>query len=285
MIEDNAYTLKELYSKVVMSLEPVWKEEAQVLTKYLFKEVLHCSWTDIVVSSGTAIDQEAKLQLENIISRLLQMEPVQYILGYTYFLERKFLVSPDVLIPRPETEELVMTILEHVKFDKPSILDIGTGSGCIGITLALETGTKAYTGIDISKAALALAEENARRMGVGINCVKMDILRDDFHDVRHDLIVSNPPYVRVSEKKHMKRNVLEYEPEMALFVPETDPLVFYRRIAGIAADKLSPGGMLFFEINEAFGTQIGQLLRESGFGKVFVKQDLNGKDRFVYGRR
>jgi release factor glutamine methyltransferase len=283
MFNERTYTGREIYNKVSDILEPIWGQEAYALSKYMLTEVFDLKWIDLISSASIEMDKNLASQLGSIIERLLLMEPVQYILGYTYFLERKFKVSPEVLIPRPETEELVHTIIRIFKHQNPEILDIGTGSGCIGISLALELKVSSFTGVDKSALSLKVAEENARRYGVIMNSLHLDILKDKIQYSGFNIIASNPPYVRPSERKLMKKNVLDYEPSEALFVPEEDPLIFYKKIVANAEEILKSDGMLFFEVNEMYGEEVKQLLLDSNYKNVTLSQDIHGKDRFVYG--
>ena len=283
MFKDGSFTGREIYIKVSDILEPIWEQEASALSKLLLTEVLDLKWIELVSSSSIELDKDKASELECMIERLLKMEPIQYILGYTYFLGRKFNVSPEVLIPRQETEELVQAIINVYTFQNPKILDIGGGSGCIGISLALELNVKSFTAIDKSSSALKVAKSNARRFDIEMTGINLDILKDEIPLSGYDLIVSNPPYVRPSEKELMKRNVLDYEPMEALFVPEDDPLIFYKKIIQDSADILRPKGMLFFEVNEVFGEEVKRLLIDSNFIDVRLSQDIHGKDRFVYG--
>ncbi|MGD9328866.1 MAG: peptide chain release factor N(5)-glutamine methyltransferase [Cyclobacteriaceae bacterium] len=283
MFNARTYTGREIYNKVSDILEPIWGEEAFVLSKFILTEVFDLKWLDLISSASIEMDKNLASQLGSIIERLLSIEPVQYILGYAYFLERKFKVSTEVLIPRPETEELVYTIIKNFKHPSPRILDIGTGSGCIGISLALELKVNSFTGVDNSSAALKVAEENARRFGVTINSLHLDILKDKIRYAGFNIIASNPPYIRPSERKLMKKNVLDYEPSEALFVPEEDPLIFYKKIVSNAQEILVPEGMIFLEINEMYGEEVKELLLHSNYKHVTLKQDIHGKERFVYG--
>jgi release factor glutamine methyltransferase len=283
MFNERTYTGREIYNKVSDILEPIWGQEAYALSKYMLTEVFDLKWIDLISSASIEMDKNLASQLGSIIERLLLMEPVQYILGYTYFLERKFKVSPEVLIPRPETEELVHTIIRIFKHQNPEILDIGTGSGCIGISLALELKVSSFTGVDKSALSLKVAEENARRYGVTMNSLHLDILKDKIQYSGFNIIASNPPYVRPSERKLMKKNVLDYEPSEALFVPEEDPLIFYKKIIANAEEILKSDGMLFFEVNEMYGEGVKKLLLDSNYKNVTLSQDIHGKDRFVYG--
>jgi release factor glutamine methyltransferase len=223
--------------------------------------------------------------LSDALAQLREHRPLQYVLGEAYFCGIPLRVDERVLIPRPETEELVSRIAGEWKGERPRILDVGTGSGAIAIALARMVPGAAITAVDISAGALELAREDARQNGVeaDIDFIRLDILSDT-PDGRYDVVVSNPPYVRESERAAMRRNVLDYEPASALFVPDDDPLLFYRRIAALGRELLLPGGALYFEINEAFGQQTKQLLSDAGYIGVEIRQDIFGKDRIVSGR-
>ena len=285
MFEDKSYTGREIYQILSDFLKPAWEEEAYALSKYLLTEILDHQWLELLSSPSIEIGKETVARIAKISERLINLEPIQYILGYTYFLDRKFKVSPDVLIPRPETEELVYTIINKCKIHYPKILDIGTGSGCIGISLALELGTQTFTGIDVDLSALKVAESNASEYGVEMNSMRLDVLKNTPALSGYDIVASNPPYVKPSEKKYIKKNVLDYEPSRALFVPEKDPLIFYRKIISQSLEILNSGGMLFFEINELYGDEIKQLFIDSKYRDVRVDQDIHGKDRFAYAKK
>ena len=239
MFEDKSYTGREIYQILSDFLKPAWEEEAYALSKYLLTEILDHQWLELLSSPSIEIGKETVARIAKISERLINLEPIQYILGYTYFLDRKFKVSPDVLIPRPETEELVYTIINKCKIHYPKILDIGTGSGCIGISLALELGTQTFTGIDVDLSALKVAESNASEYGVEMNSMRLDVLKNTPALSGYDIVASNPPYVKPSEKKYIKKNVLDYEPSRALFVPEKDPLIFYRKIISQSLEILN----------------------------------------------
>ncbi len=283
MFEDRTYTGREIYKEVFDVLEPIWGHEAYALSKFILTEIFDLKWMDLISSASVEIDKNHSVQLGRIVERLLLMEPIQYILGYTYFLERKFKVSKEVLIPRPETEELVQSIIRLIQHQSPRIMDIGTGTGCIGISLALELKVNSFTGVDSSSGALKVAEENARRFGVNMDSVHLDILNDKIQFSGYHIIASNPPYVKPSERKLMRKNVLDYEPSEALFVPEEDPLIFYKKIIANSSEILEQGGMIFFEINEMYGQEVKQLLLDSNYKHVKINQDIHGKDRIVYG--
>jgi release factor glutamine methyltransferase len=229
-----------------------------------------------------SLDDQEKKKLETIITRINRHEPIQYILGYAYFYGRKFKVSPAVLIPRPETELLIEEVLKEVNPHTPgSILDIGTGSGCISITLAKELPEKNILTLDVSDEALLIARENALNLNAPIEFYQVNALTEKFpcHDL--EMIVSNPPYIAVDEKELMKKNVLDYEPHLALFVPDSDPLLFYRMIAEKGIRSLRKNGKLLVEINERFGVEVAAIFKEAGFNTVCIIKDLQQKDRIV----
>lgn len=215
------------------------------------------------------------------VVRLIKTEmPLQYIIGHGYFYDRRFQVAEGVLIPRHETEELVQLIMNDYKKGNIRILDIGTGSGAIAVTLALELNGCEVSAIDISEKALAVASENNKLLGANVQFKKRNILTVRSLD-SYDVIVSNPPYVMECEKAMMRKNVLDYEPTEALFVPDDQPLLFYSKIAELAYGSLNEGGALYFEINEQLGAECCEMLRERGFKEVFLKKDLNDRDRMV----
>ena len=220
-------------------------------------------------------------KMKVVIGRLNNHEPIQYILGEADFYGRKFYVDPNVLIPRAETEVLVDLIVKESHMGQPNILDIGTGSGCIAINLKLELSGASVTGVDIEEKALQCAMKNGARYGADIDWGQVDILADKLSPLSYDIVVSNPPYVRESERALMLKNVIDYEPHSALFVSDRDPLMFYRAIAGKAYDALRDGGKIYLEINEAFGEEVVNLLKKEGFEKVRVIGDLQQKDRIV----
>ena len=231
---------------------------------------------------------EAELVIWNGLLEQLKKEiPVQYLLGSTSFYGLEFTVNENVLIPRSETEELVDWIInENSKTDTPlKILDIGTGSGCIAISLAKNIGDAQVFAIDVSKEALATAKINAQNNGVNIQFIEQDILETEDLAQQSDIIVSNPPYVRNLEKEEIKNNVLEYEPHLALFVADDNALVFYRKIAELAQKNLSPKGKLYFEINQYLGKEMADLLQELGFKNIELRKDIYGNDRMIFGEK
>lgn len=226
-------------------------------------------------------------RVENILNRLKTGEPVQYILGHTEFYGLPFKVNPSVLIPRPETEELVEWAISSVgslQLAAGSILDIGTGSGCIAISLKKNLKDAQMSAIDISPEALKTAKENAELNKVDVNFVRDDILNPTHHSLlttHYSLIISNPPYVTLDDKKQMHTNVTDFEPHTALFVPKDDPLIFYRAIANFASTHLEKGGLLFFEINESYGEQTVELLSDKQFKNIELRKDMSGKLRMI----
>lgn len=222
-------------------------------------------------------------QLNVYLARLMTGEPLQYIIGEWDFYGRRFLLNASVLIPRPETEELVDICLKLNVPDGAKVLDIGTGSGCIAVSLACERPKWAVWGLDISKDALHVAAKNAELNQTTIQWINANILANDseIEGQRFDLIVSNPPYVTASESALMRKNVVEYEPHQALFVPDGDPLVFYKRIAALGEVVLNPGGWVALEINEAFPEETAQLFSQAGYNQVELMKDMQGKWRFV----
>lgn len=228
---------------------------------------------------------EAEILLWNgVIEQLKQELPIQYILGKTNFYGLEFLVNPNVLIPRPETEELVDWVIASNSINQPlpiKIIDIGTGSGCIAISLAKNISEAQVFALDISEKALATAIENAKENQVAVTFIQKNILTTTDLEMQFDIIVSNPPYVRNLEKTEIKNNVLANEPHLALFVEDNDALLFYRKIAELAIKNLSPEGKLFFEINQYLGKETVELLSDLGFQNIELRQDIYGNDRMI----
>jgi release factor glutamine methyltransferase len=231
---------------------------------------------------GQEINISSKIegQIRRFCERLLKNEPIQYVLGYTEFYGRQFKTDARALIPRPETEELVNYILAQGVSPKSRIMDIGTGTGCIGITLALEAHCKVFA-IDVDIDVLNLARENAAALGAEINFIQADILTSKPHLGSLDIMVSNPPYVPQSDRETMDLRVLDFEPSKALFTPEQSPLIFYQRIESLAAEYLVPGGQLFLEIYHLAGPAVMSLFQEPRWSQVLIKKDLQGKDRML----
>lgn len=273
--------LRELYQGISGRLAKIYpKEEAANLTLWLLEHYLGKNKLDLLKNEQVKLIPS---ELESAVQDLESGKPIQYILGIAPFYGREFFVNPSVLIPRNETEELVHLIIKENRQQGLRILDIGTGSGCIAISLKLEMEEAAVFGIDLSLDALSMATENANNLNAEVIFSRTDILRSEIPMDHLDIIVSNPPYVLKAEKALMQKNVLEHEPHLALFVADEDPLIFYRHIAQKGKGVLMPQGKLYFEINEKFGSEVVLLLQEEGFHSIEKFQDLNGKDRMVRG--
>ena len=268
--------------------------EAKAIARMTYEVRFGLTFSDLCLGKDTQLSADDQTELEEIAQRLSQGEPIQYVLGQTGFCGRFFIVNEAVLIPRPETEELCRWIAESEKrkviSDKCSILDIGTGSGCIAITLAAEMLGAGVTAWDISKDALEVARENAKRTGVHVSFEQVDALHltsDILHQTSgvFDLIVSNPPYLCNKERATMETNVLEHEPHTALFVPDDDPLLFYRAIAQYGQTALKEGGWLYFEINPLYADALADMLRMMSYHDIEIKEDQFGKQRMMRARK
>jgi release factor glutamine methyltransferase len=260
--------------------------EARAIARLVLETRFGLTPIDICMGRDRTFSLEERRDLENIVKRLSQKEPVQYVLGQTDFCGRTFSVAPGVLVPRPETEELTEWIIRDEKasgFSSPDILDIGTGSGCIAISLKLRLGDAYVEAWDISEEALRTAQDNADALKAEVMFRKRDALRADNTAAPWDLIVSNPPYICDSERSAMDDNVLLHEPHPALFVPDDDPLRFYRAIARYALLTLNIGGSLLFECNTRYAEATGTMLSDMGFEEVTVSDDCFNLPRFVRG--
>ncbi len=276
------------FHHIVSELAQTYPEsEARALARWLLEDRFGLSQTDILLDKDNELSADDRAILQEITLRLLRCEPIQYILGHTDFCNHRFFTGPEALIPRPETQQLVHLVVDGVSHTVPagfsgSILDIGTGTGCIALSLSLALPQAHVTGWDVSEAALLLARRNAALYPqTKVTFEQRDILQPPVDDRQWDVIVSNPPYVRKSEAREMDSNVLRYEPHLALFVPDEDPLRFYRAIGRYAQGHLVPGGMLYFEINQAYGAETSDLIEEFGFRNVTVLKDEYSHDRFV----
>lgn len=272
------------YRELWRTLEPLYGNgEARAVTDYVLDVCFGLSKADIMCGAVEEMTAEKTAELNKIFGRLMEGEPVQYVLGRAEFCGRWFDVRPGVLIPRPETEELCAWITADSKASgSPKVLDIGTGSGCIAITLQLDMPESKVTAWDISADALDVARENAQQLGANVNFVKLDALNAK-PEGEWDVIVSNPPYICEKEKKDMAVNVLEHEPHTALFVPDTDPLLFYRAITRLAVQTLSKGGRLYFEINPIYADDTCRMMRAEGMTAVELRSDMYGKQRMAKG--
>lgn len=278
---------QQLWRLLAQNLE---EGEAKAIARMVYEVRYGLSFSDILLGKDERLPAEQQEELQGIAQRLLRHEPVQYVLGEATFCGRTFHVAPDVLIPRPETEELCRWVVAEARKDGASdlrILDIGTGSGCIAITLAAELPESQVTAWDISEEALAIAQANARRLGTRVTFQHTDILNPNLFNLlilnsKFSIIISNPPYICNKERAAMEPNVLDYEPETALFVPDDDPLLFYRAIAQYAQQALCEGGSLFFEINPLYATALQELLRAMRFSRIALRNDQNGKPRMIH---
>lgn len=272
------------YRELWRTLEPLYGNgEARAITDYVLDVCFGLSKADILCGAVEEMTAEKTAELNKIFGRLTEGEPVQYVLGRAEFCGRWFSVRPGVLIPRPETEELCAWITADSKVSaSPKVLDIGTGSGCIAITLQLDMPESKVTAWDISADALDVAHENAKQLGANVNFVKQDALNAK-PEGEWDVIVSNPPYICEKEKKDMAVNVLEHEPHTALFVPDADPLLFYRAITRLAVQTLNKGGRLYFEINPIYADDTCRMMRAEGMTAVELRSDMYGKQRMAKG--
>lgn len=243
------------------------------------------SKTDLLIKKEVEVSRDAGLLFNDVLTELKKGKPIQYIIGETDFYGLTFKVNENVLIPRQETEELVDLIIKNHQEKELKILDIGTGSGIIPITLKSNLPNATISAIDVSENALIVAKENAQKHKVEVEFIKMDILnQQNWQQLKEfDIIVSNPPYVLQKEKELMHQNVLDFEPHLALFVENENPLLFYKIIVSFAKEKLKEKGYLYFEINEKYGKETADLLNDSGFNQIEIIKDINGKDRIVYG--
>jgi len=280
-------------TQFISSLLPVVDETEAQSFFYLVADQLHqLRRIDLALDPSFTLTEAQLQQWESIRLRLIKQEPIQYILGSTIFCDLPFAVTPDVLIPRPETEELVAWIVKSFAFNRQPttdnrqrIVDIGTGSGCIAIALAKNLPEVHVYALDVSEKALQIAQLNAEKNAVQLHFICQNILETKHLDQQYDVIVSNPPYVRELEKHEIQANVLEHEPHLALFVADEDPLLFYRKIGELAFESLTPNGHLFVEINQYLGEVTLQLFREIGFTQVELRKDIYGNDRMIRASR
>lgn len=275
-------TTKQAIEKLRHELGGIYDvREIDAMARVIFEDVLLWQPVDIVMRDNEELPAFFVSRFDNIIARLKLHEPLQYILGKARFHGHSFVVSPDVLIPRPETEQLVDMIIDENTGNDLTVLDIGTGSGCIAISLARALKFAQVTGTDVSVAALNIAQQNSTALKTHVRLVEQDMLTCKAPLEVWDIIVSNPPYICESERSAMESNVLDYEPAGALFVPDDDPMRYYRPIAAYAARALKNGGRLYLEINRAMARQVSDVLRQAGLRNIQVHTDYNGNNRFV----
>ena len=265
-------SLKDIYSDSEISIF------IRIIMEYILKTPYHITLSD----KSNKIKDEHMDQIKEIVCRLKESEPIQYIIGNTEFLGLSFFVNKDVLIPRPETEELVELILDECRIPNPDVLDIGTGSGCIAISLAKMLKNANISAWDISATALDVAGKNAILNAVNIHFTETDVLSGNFQTgYKFDIVVSNPPYVLESDKTDMDKNVLDYEPDLALFVDDDRALIFYERIADLGHSLLKEDGKLYFEIHHRKGFEVINMLKTKGYEDITLHKDLSGNDRMV----
>jgi len=293
--------LKNIKQEFIHALSGLYpSEEIQSFFSILSEAYLGLSRIDIALQAEKEITEENSEKFNKAILRLKEFEPIQYIIGETEFYGLPFFVNKEVLIPRPETEELVAWIVKENRENREerkdllianekskTILDIGTGSGCIAVSLAYNLPSVKVSALDISLGALSIAKQNAKRNKTSVNFIKADVLNidDGFFKEEFDVIVSNPPYVRELEKSQIEPNVIKFEPATALFVKDDDPLLFYRKIAQLSQKYLKPDGALYFEINEYLSKELIIMLNTEGFTDVVLKEDIFGKARMIKCRR
>ena len=270
-------SIEQLRNGLAGVVEP---HEAQAMIRIICEDVFNYDPVDVALRQESELPEFAQDKVADIIARLRRHEPLQYIVGSARFHGHKFKVTPAVLIPRPETEQLVDIIVDENTASDLRVLDMGTGSGCIAISLARALKFAQVEALDVSRDALAVARENAATLKAKVRFFESDMLSPQ-PPARYDIIVSNPPYICWSEREAMDRNVKDYEPGQALFVPDNDPLLFYKAIAPYAAQSLERGGRLYLEINQRFGNEVKRLLEGNGFDEVRIIEDSFGKVRFA----
>ena len=279
------------YQELWRRLAQVYDEgEAKAIARLVYDVRFHLTLSDLFIGKDTQLSANDQAELAEITQRLEQQEPVQYVLGQADFCGRTFLVNQHVLIPRPETEELCRWIIsefrdESLEFRDCSILDIGTGSGCIAITLAADLPKAEVTAWDISGEALQVARENAKRLHFNVIFELADALNTPLDHERWDVIVSNPPYICNKERARIEANVLDHEPHTALFVPDDSPLLFYSAIAQYGLTALKTGGRLYFEINPLYAQELAEMLSMMSYHDIEIKNDTYGKQRMIRARR
>ena len=278
-------TIKDIKPYLEKELGEIYPEpELSALTSIIIRTIFGISRVHRLALPEYPVTKKQLQRIISICGELKTGKPLQYILGETSFYNCVIRVNRETLIPRPETEELVDLIIKENRGFTGKILDVGTGTGCIAIALAVNIPGSVITGIDISEEAIKTAKENALLNSVQLTLIVADIFNAEFNfPDKADIVVSNPPYIRESEKQFIAKNVIDFEPHMALFVPDTDPIIYYRAIVRSAANILKPEGKIYFEINEAMGKSIFQLLGSSGYSGIEIVKDINGKERIIKG--
>lgn len=270
---------KSLFKKLCKAFLTIYDErEAIAMAKNYLMDRFHVDAIGLAMNTKIVYDQA---QFDYELGKFLEGMPYQYVVNFTYFYGLRFVTNKKALIPRPETEELVRWIVNENPTEGLKVLDVGTGTGCIAISLQAYLKKSICWGVDIAQEALELSENNANKNHRQVHFVKCNVLKEKLPGNEFDIIVSNPPYVPRSERSQMSRHVLDYEPELALFVDDSDPLVFYRAIARQGIEKLTEGGWLYFEVHENFAEAVSSLLEKEGYVNITLKQDLQNKDRMI----
>ncbi|WP_342644304.1 peptide chain release factor N(5)-glutamine methyltransferase [Mucilaginibacter sp. CSA2-8R] len=279
-------TVKDAYDQFKAQLALLYhSQEADAMASVVLSDLTGYSKAKLKAFTDDTISPEHQLQLHKILEELVTGKPIQYVLGHAHFYGLNFKVTPATLIPRPETEELVQWVLDTLSdVGQPTVLDVGTGSGCIPITVKYQLPNSKVFAIDISSDALTVAQDNAQTNGVDVTFVEADVLNMQAEEIAkqcYQVVISNPPYITETDKLQMHKNVTDFEPHTALFVPDTNPLLFYTAITDFAATHLVKGGFLFFEINESYGSATMDVMKQKGFINAELRQDLMGKDRMI----
>lgn len=290
MIEFGSNKVRSIRDYYQKTLEPLYgEEEAKAITDEAMCHLLSFKKHELALRAEEPLNESVIVDFVHVLKRLKKFEPVQYVTGKAWFRGMEFNVTTAVLIPRPETEELVEFSSKIIReFNLSKCLDLCTGSGCIAISIKKENPLTEVTAVDVSEDALMIAQRNANELQVEIKLRKIDVLSEELPSIlnqRYQLIASNPPYVLESEKASMNPNVLQHEPHLALFVPDSDPLLFYRKIVKDTSELLEHDGYLVFEVNEAKADDVKNLLEMAGFHDVQLHADISGKDRIVSGRK
>ena len=277
--------VKELYRNFLLKLQGIYNlSEATTITDWVFEKIAGLKRVDIIKAPAQPLNPSTLQRLNDALQQLLAHKPVQYVLGEAWFYHLKLKVNEQVLIPRPETEELVELLISdrRSKITDPAILDIGTGSGCIPIAIKKNLPAAKITAVDVSEKALEVAKENAVQYNTSINFVAMDFLAETEWTTlpMFDIIISNPPYIPLNEKEKLAKNVVAYEPHTALFIPDKDPLIFYEKIAAFSKTHLLPGGMIYLETHEDLAKEVATLFNKE-HSNTEIKKDIFGKDRMV----
>jgi len=277
-------TIKEIQQQYLTELEKIYSlGEAAVITTMIFESIANISKQDLLLRPNVDIENNTEINLITALKRLQQYEPIQYVIGKAWFYNVAFTVNEAVLIPRPETEELVLEAINFLKLhESKNVLDIGTGSGCIPISIKKNIAGANVTSLDVSNDALKLAAKNASDNAVEISFLHLNFLEEKNHLAlpKFDVIISNPPYIPENEKNNLDKNVAKYEPHVALFVPQNDPLLFYKKILIFAGDHLKKDGKIFLEIHEDFAAETANLFTEKNY-QVIIKKDMQGKERML----